>query len=111
MVGITITASAAARIRRLWLDAGGCFRVGVAGGGCNGLTYTFAFVAAPESDDWVTVADGVTVCLDHKSLVYLSGAVLDCVKTFLGESFEWRNPQQGSSCSCGASFSLILDHK
>lgn len=108
---ISITSEAAARIRRLAAKEGrnnACFRVGVTGGGCNGLSYVFEFTPAPNERDFVLEFDGVTVCVDQKSLRHLAGSTLHCAKSFLSESFVWENPNETSSCSCGSSFSVDL---
>ena len=51
-------------------------RVGVKEGGCCGFSYVLAFYAEPRERDQILQSYGVTVFVDSKSLVFLSGANL-----------------------------------
>lgn len=84
----------------------GVFRVGIMGGGCSGLTYLFRVEDAAEERDLRFEAHGVTVVVDPKSLKHLGGTLLDWREELGKASFEMRNPQVRSSCSCGSSFTL-----
>lgn len=86
--------------------AGQLLRVGIQGGGCSGLSYTFSFVAAPEARDKVFDAYGAKVCVDPKSMLYLGGTVLDWQESLMKSGFVLKNPNEVKSCSCGDSFSV-----
>ena len=72
---IQISETAARKIRTLMakqgIDEGG-LRVGVKGGGCSGLSYTFAWETQPRLGDEVFEGpDGAKIFVDKKSLLYL----------------------------------------
>jgi iron-sulfur cluster assembly protein len=87
-------------------------RVGLRGGGCSGFTYVIEFHdGPPRPKDHVfefTAEDGspVRVVVDPKSLIYLSGTVLDWEQTLMKQGFKFVNPHEKSGCGCGHSFSV-----
>ena len=104
---INITDSALNEVRRLLRaeDPEYGLRLGIKGGGCSGLSYTLEFTEFKDGD---TVLDyqGVTVYLDKKSTIYLSGIALDHEGGLSGKGFVFRNPHATNTCGCGESFSL-----
>jgi iron-sulfur cluster assembly protein len=105
---IQITETAAAKIRALMskqgLDEGG-LRVGIKGGGCSGLSYTFAWEKeARLGDEVFEGANGAKIFVDKKSLLYLNGTVLDYDTGLIGRGFVFNNPNAKSNCGCGSSF-------
>jgi iron-sulfur cluster assembly protein len=107
---IEITETAARKIRSLMakqgLDEGG-LRVGVKGGGCSGLSYTFSWEKAPRFGDQVFEgADGAKIFVDKKSLLYLNGTVLDYDTNLISKGFVFQNPNAKSTCGCGSSYSM-----
>ena len=82
-----------------------CLRVGVKGGGCSGLSYTFAWEREPRFGDEVFEGpDGAKIFVDRKSLLYLNGTVLDYDTNLVSKGFVFNNPNAKSSCGCGSSF-------
>ena len=81
-------------------------RVAVKGGGCSGLTYVLNIVDQPEDNDKVVEENGVVLCVDKKSYVFLAGTVLDYSGGLNGKGFVFNNPQAKTSCGCGTSFSV-----
>ncbi|MCH7997472.1 MAG: iron-sulfur cluster insertion protein ErpA [Chloroflexi bacterium] len=81
-------------------------RMSVKGGGCSGLSYKLAFVAAPNDDDKIIEEHGVKLFVDFKSLFYLGGTVLDFSGGLNGKGFEFTNPNAKTTCGCGSSFSV-----
>ena len=77
---IAITETAARKIRTLMAKQGvseGGLRVGVKGGGCSGLSYTFAWERKERTGDEVFEGpEGAKLYVDRKSLIYLNGTVL-----------------------------------
>jgi iron-sulfur cluster assembly protein len=105
---IQITDGAARKIRTLMTKQGiddGGLRVGVKGGGCSGLSYTFAWEKqARLGDEVVEGPDGAKIYVDKKSLLYLNGTVHDYDTNLITQGFEFSNPNAKSTCGCGSSF-------
>jgi|KBSMisStandDraft_5_1062788.scaffolds.fasta_scaffold628848_2 iron-sulfur cluster assembly accessory protein len=80
-------------------------RMGVAGGGCSGLSYTMKFDNASKPDDRIIEAGDVRVVIDAEALEYLEGVTLDYVAGLHGAGFKFDNPKAQRTCGCGTSFS------
>jgi len=87
-------------------------RLGLRGGGCSGFTYVIEFHdGPPRARDQIldlTASDGskVRVVVDPKSLLYLSGTVLEWEQTLMRQGFKFVNPNEKTGCGCGSSFSV-----
>lgn len=82
-------------------------RVGIRGGGCSGYAYVFDFATKiRDKRDLVYDFDGLRVVVDDRSVKFLEGATLDWEEKLMGYGFKWTNPQAGSGCGCGASFTV-----
>lgn len=82
-------------------------RLGIKGGGCSGFSYVIQFEDAdPKTRDYAYVVDGVRFVVDKKSFVYLAGSVFDYEKTLMFQGFQFKNPNEASSCGCGHSFTV-----
>src|SRR5579871_803492 len=97
---ITVTEAAAARIRDIVANAekpAVGVRVGIAKGGCAGMSYQMDLASEVARGDEVIDAHGVRVLVDPKAVLYLLGSEMD---------FVFDNPNEVSSCGCGESVSL-----
>ena len=105
---IEISHGAARKIRSLMAKQGisdGDLRVGVKGGGCSGLSYTFAWEREPRLGDEVFEgAEGARIFVDRKSLLFLKGTRLDYDTALLTQGFVFHNPNAKQTCGCGSSF-------
>lgn len=81
-------------------------RVGISGGGCNGLSYKMKFVPNSRKGDILVPFGSVKVIVDSKSALYLKGTQLDYSDALISGGFKFSNPNATSSCSCGESFSV-----
>ena len=79
-------------------------RLGVKGGGCAGFMYDLYFDNARDSDTQFTT-QGVNVCIDMMSMMYLVGTTLDWTDELMGGGFKFSNPNVSASCGCAMSFS------
>jgi len=108
MTMIEISEGAARKIRTLMAKQGisdGGLRVGVKGGGCSGLSYTFAWEKQERLGDEVFEGpDGAKIFVDKKSLLFLDGTVLDYDTNLMAQGFRFSNPNAKSTCGCGSSF-------
>jgi len=105
---ITISPRAAAKLAELLAaekkdPATTGLRLGIQGGGCSGLTYTMEFDQKRETDR-VFSLHGVQVFVDPKSILYMSGSILDYAEGLMGSGFSIKNPNVKGSCGCGHSF-------
>ena len=101
---ITITPQAAEKLRES-VNANEV-RIGVQGGGCSGLQYSFIETKdAPvqEGSDLVFESNGFKIVVDPISLKYLNGSEIDWVGSPIGQ-FIFKNPNAKGTCGCGQSF-------
>ena len=84
-----------------------CFvRVGVASGGCSGLSYELKFDTNLNDGDQEFEDKGVKIVVDKKSFLYLIGTELDYSGGLNGKGFTFKNPNSSRTCGCGESFSV-----
>ncbi|MCA1802608.1 MAG: iron-sulfur cluster assembly accessory protein [Rhodothermaceae bacterium] len=84
-------------------------RIGVAGGGCSGLTYQLDFEKEElpaGTKDKEFESNGVRIVVDMRSFLYLAGTELDYTDGFEGKGFHFVNPNATRTCSCGESFAV-----
>lgn len=106
-MAIQFTPAAVARGKQLLGEKGATWlRIGIRGGGCSGLSYFMDYVGAPSDKDKEFEFDGLRVCVDRKSYLYLVGTEIDYEQTLVKSGFQFTNPAAKRSCSCGESFSL-----
>jgi len=89
------------------LDPATVLRVGVAGGGCSGFSYSLGFDANVDAaNDMKFDCHGVTVVVDKKSELFLDGTTVDFYDGLEKRGFTFDNPNAVKSCGCGSSFSV-----
>jgi len=106
-MSLTLTDAAADKIRGLLEreeNSALNLRIFVSGGGCSGFQYGFTFDDEIKDNDEVVDSHGVKLLVDPMSLGMIDGAEVDYQSSISGESFVIRNPNAGSSCGCGKSF-------
>lgn len=104
---IQVTEKAVSKIREAFQKQGisqGGLRLGIAGGGCSGLSYQFRFDPKPRPTDAVQTYGDVQVYVDPKSMVYLDGMTLDWKESLIHSGFVFENPNAKRGCGCGTSF-------
>jgi iron-sulfur cluster assembly protein len=112
---ITLTDKGAEKVRE-FLDSQAAaadtsgLRVGVRGGGCSGFQYALAF---DEQRDGDTVFEdkGIRLLVDHPSLPYVKGSVIDFVEGLQGAGFKVENPNVIAACGCGSSFRVAVEEE
>ena len=105
---LVFTDSAAAKVSQLIEEEGNPdlkLRVFVQGGGCSGFQYGFTFDEEINEDDSVMEKNGVKLLIDAMSYQYLVGAEIDYKDDLQGAQFVIKNPNAGTTCGCGSSFS------
>lgn len=106
--GVVLTPVAVEKVRSLLQQEGRDdlrLRIGVQPGGCSGLIYQLYFDERELDGDAVVDFDGVGLVVDRMSAPYLDGASIDFADTIEKQGFTIDNPNAGSSCACGDSFS------
>jgi iron-sulfur cluster assembly protein len=114
-LGIEVTTKAASAIYKQLAKRGtpeASLRVGLRGGGCSGFMYVIEFHDGPPRprdhvfDVPTDAGEKVRVVVDPKSLLYLSGTVLEWEQTLLKQGFKFINPHEKAGCGCGHSFNV-----
>ena len=108
--GVILSEPAAEKVKALLAQEGRddlALRVAVQPGGCSGLRYQLFFDERSLDGDAVQEYSGgaVKVVVDRMSAPYLEGATIDFADTIEKQGFTIDNPNAGSSCACGDSFS------
>ena len=105
---VTLTESAIVKIKTMMEKEekqGYGLRVGVATGGCAGLSYDLRFQKNPYDNDTVIEAGDLKIFVNPESLSFIKGIQIDYIDTLKESGFKYRNPNASSSCGCGTSFS------
>jgi iron-sulfur cluster assembly protein/iron-sulfur cluster insertion protein len=104
---INLTEAAAQQVRALHAQQANpesSLRVLIEAGGCSGFEYGMAFDVRKEGDQEFE-SQGLKILIDPASLAYLNGSTIHFDDGLHGKGFEVRNPNAGSTCGCGKSFS------
>jgi iron-sulfur cluster assembly protein len=85
----------------------------VAGGGCNGLKYILEPTKEPieKLDEEISLEKDKKIRICGKSLFYLLGTEIDWKNDFMGQSFNFKNPNTASTCGCGATFAPNINKR
>jgi len=114
---VTVTEKAAAEVKRhiaemlerkeIEPDGKLYLRVRVQGGGCSGFQNKLDLDAKyDEKTDHKLEFHGIEVVVDKRSMLYLSGAVVDFHDDLNKRGFTITNPNAKSTCGCGSSYSM-----
>jgi len=79
-------------------------RVGVASGGCAGMSYVMEYAKKANPNDEIIEDKGVRVLIDPKAVMYLLGTEMDYKKEEFSSTFVFKNPNETERCGCGESF-------
>ena len=104
---ITLSDRAADRVKQIMANAKDPvvgLRVGVASGGCAGMSYVMEYAKKINSNDEVIEDKGVKVLIDPKAIMYLLGTEMDYKKEEFSSTFVFKNPNETERCGCGESF-------
>ena len=106
---VSFTQSAVNEIQRLMnedgFDHSQKLRVGVKGGGCSGMTYVLGFDAPADNDDNFEI-EGIPCVMNKSHGIYLLGMEVDWQGGLNSRGFTFKNPNAGTTCGCGTSFSV-----
>lgn len=106
---VTVSPAAADYIRTCAREQGRPegVRLRILAGGCSGLEYKLDLLEPGESaaeGDRAVASNGVTMLMDLKSAIHVTGSVIDYEDGLLRRGFRINNPNATSTCSCGDSF-------
>jgi iron-sulfur cluster assembly protein len=114
---LSVTEKAAAEVKRyvaemretgqVEADGNLYLRVRVQGGGCSGFQNKLDLDAKyDEKTDHKFEFHGIEVVVDKRSMLYLSGAVVDFHDDLNKRGFTISNPNAKSTCGCGSSYTM-----
>ena len=106
---ITLSDRAAERVKEIMAQAKENIvgvRVGVASGGCAGMSYVMEYAKKINSNDEIIEDKGVKVLIDPKAIMYLLGTEMDYKKEEFSSTFIFKNPNETERCGCGESFKV-----
>ena len=106
---ITLSARAAERVKEIMAQTKETIvgvRVGVASGGCAGMSYVMEYAKKINPNDEIIEDKGVKVLIDPKAIMYLLGTEMDYKKEELSSTFVFKNPNETERCGCGESFKI-----
>lgn len=82
-------------------------RLGVAGAGCQGMSYVIRWEEDLNKEkDLLFMFGDVKLIIDNKSIKILNQCTLDYRKSLIKQEFIIKNPSEKSSCGCGNSFNI-----
>jgi len=106
---ITLSDRAAERVKEIIAGAKEAIigvRIGVASGGCAGMSYVIEYAKNVNPNDEIIEDKGVKVLIDPKAIMYLLGTEMDYKKEELSSTFVFKNPNETERCGCGESFKI-----
>ena len=106
---ITLSDRAAERVKEIMAQTKETIvgvRVGVASGGCAGMSYVMEYAKKINPNDEIIEDKGVKVLIDPKAIMYLLGTEMDYKKAELSSTFVFKNPNETERCGCGESFKI-----
>ncbi len=106
---VTLTDAAAERIKSIMSRSDSNVigvRVGVANGGCAGMSYTMEYAEEQNPLDEVVEDKDVTILIDPAAVMFLLGTEMDYKVEQLSSGFVFSNPNETSACGCGESVSI-----
>ena len=106
---ITLSDRAADRVKEIMAQAKETIvgvRVGVASGGCAGMSYVMEYAKKTNPNDEIIEYKGVKLLIDPKAIMYLLGTEMDYKKEELSSTFVFKNPNETERCGCGESFKI-----
>lgn len=107
MMTVTLTPKAKQRLRELEVGDDRFLRIGVANGGCSGMTYTANIeTALKDGDEIVHNDDSLRVIADARSALFLDGLNIDYSDDLIQAGFRLSNKNAKKACGCGASFAV-----
>ena len=106
---ITLSDRAAERVKEIISQAKEPIigvRVGVASGGCAGMSYVMEYAKKTNPNDEIIEDKGVKVYIDSAAVMYLLGTEMDYKKEDFSSTFVFNNPNETERCGCGESFKV-----
>ena len=104
---ITLSDKAASRVKEIMAQSKEKIvgvRVGVASGGCAGMSYVMEYAKEANPNDEIVEDKGVKVLIDPNAVMYLLGTEMDYKKEKFSSQFVFKNPNETERCGCGESF-------
>ena len=108
-MSVMLTEKAASEVKKIIVDQQltpeTVMRVGVAGGGCSGFSYSLGFdTQVDPAADTIKEQHGIKIVVDKNSDLFLDGTTLDFHEGIDKRGFTFINHNAKKSCGCGSSF-------
>lgn len=106
---VSVSPEAVAHFRRqLDISQGArAVRLSVKESGCTGYMYVVDLVPEiNESDELLSLDEGVDLAIDRDSLAIVEGTRIDLVTEGVNRQLRFLNPNTADQCGCGESFSV-----
>ena len=106
---ITLSDKAAERVKEIMAQSKEPVigvRVGVASGGCAGMSYVMEYAKKANPNDEIIEDKGVKIFIDSAAVIYLLGTKMDYIKEEFSSTFIFKNPNETERCGCGESFKI-----
>jgi len=81
-------------------------RIGLKSGGCSGYSYHVDFEKSITDFDKTFSFDGLNICIDKKSYIFLNGTEIDYEETPFKSGIKFNTPNATRACGCGESISF-----
>lgn len=103
---ITVTPDALVVLQQRLVSRPDCdgIRLEVKGAGCSGYAYHMEYSYARKHDDVIVPLEEVSLVIDPKSMLFMTGTQLEYVVEGFSEGFQFVNPNVTGECGCGESF-------
>lgn len=106
-MSVAVSERAMDQLKALGVGGPHFLRVGVAPGGCAGMSYSASIDSVLREGDEVIFQKGqIRLIADPGSALFVDGLEIDYSDDLIQAGFKFRNPNAKKACGCGSSFAV-----